>query len=194
MFEDLFNYLWLILFIFVVNIIPISAPPTWLLLTLQNTHNPAQDILLLAFLGVVGSVAGRFVMYWYSRIFAKFIPKNYTRNINYLTKFIRKRHIGVMLGSFLFSLSPLPSNFMFISAGISRLKLLPIIAGFAGGRIISYYAIVYAAQQARIVIEPYLNIDIRIVIDVIGLLSVLALFFINWKNLYLKIKRGRKKA
>ncbi len=142
--------MWKQCFALLVNIVPAFAPPTWILLSIFEINNPSLNSFVLALFGVIGSVSGRFVMYLYSTIVGKYVPRKQADNLNYFKKFVMERRLGVFEATFLYSLSPLPSNFLFITFGISRAKVLPVLVGFALGRLVSYSILVYLSLKASV--------------------------------------------
>ncbi len=180
--EEILTYVEVIFAAFVVNIIPAFAPPTWIVLCMIKINRPELDSLWLAFFGVVGSVAGRLVMYRYSAVLGHHVPRKQAENLRYFRKLVEGRKLGPFIGTFLYSLGPFPSNFLFIGSGISGVNLLPVIAGFALGRFISYTLLVYGSSLAYTYAAGFGIPNLRYVSDVIGLLSVASLMFIDWKK------------
>jgi membrane protein YqaA with SNARE-associated domain len=181
--EELFMYLEVTFVAFLVNVVPAFVPPTWIVLCIFAINNPHLSSLSLAFSGVIGSVAGRFVMYLYSKQLGKYIPHKYAENLEYFKKFIEERKLGLFLGTLLYSLSPLPSNFLFLAFGLSRVELLPVIAGFAIARIISYSSVVYLSTKAFAHLT-FLGIEnVRRIADLLGLLAGVSVIFIDWRKL-----------
>jgi len=145
--QDFLIHLQVIIMAFIVNVIPAFAPPTWIVLGLYKINYPELNYIALAFSGVIGSVSGRSVLYLYSKYFSKILPQNRLENISYMGNFIKNRKMGLFFSTFIYSLNPLPSNFLFISSGISGVRILPIISGFAVGRGISYLSLMYASHK-----------------------------------------------
>ena len=188
---NILSYVWVTFGTFLINIVPAFAPPSWLFLSIHKIGNPQQSVFLIAALGVLGSVLGWAVMYFYSSKLRRFLPKKYLRNADYFRKFAEKQKLGFFAASFLFSLGPLPSNFIFISSGISKIKLLPVLAGFALGRFISYSILVYASFGVMRFFQGF-GVDVKFLADIIGILATVSIFFIDWKKL-VKNKKPSKK-
>jgi membrane protein YqaA with SNARE-associated domain len=184
---SILSYVGMTLTIFLLNIIPAFAPPSWLLLSIYKINNPGQNIFIIALLGVLGSVAGRSVMYAYSSILGNHLPKKYSHNVGHFRVFMEKRKLGLFMTSFLFSLGPLPSNFLFIASGISKTKPMPVFAGFAIGRLISYLAIVYASFAVADIIQSF-GFNVKILADLLGIAASLSIIFIDWKKVLGKEK------
>ena len=184
--DDLLLYLELILFAFLVNVVPALAPPTWIILAMFKNHNPELSILAIAVLGVVGTILGRYVMYLYCRALGRHVPQKYGKNLTYVSRLLGKHKVGLFFGSLLYALSPLPSNFLFISFGVSSLEIFPVLGGFAAGRLISYTALTYATHRVFLFLEALGLANLRLVIDVLGLVGGISVIFIDWESMAAK--------
>jgi membrane protein YqaA with SNARE-associated domain len=190
---ELFSYVAVTLIAFLVNVIPAFAPPTWIVLSLYKINNPQLNSLVLAFCGVIGSIAGRFVMYLYSRVLGKYIPQKQADNLNYFRRFIGEKKLGLFLGTFIYSLGPFPSNFLFIASGISGIEILPVLAGFALGRIISYASFVYISFRAFVFFEFFGIETVRYIADLLGILATVCVIFIDWRKVLEKTTNSKHK-
>ncbi len=181
--EELSMYLEVTIAAFVVNVIPAFAPPTWIVLCIFKINQLEMNSLLVAFFGVIGSVAGRLVMYQYSAMLGRHVPQKQAENISYFRKLVEGKRIGPFIATFIYALSPLPSNFLFIASGISGVKLLPIIAGFAAGRFISYALLVHVSSMTYTFAQKFGMQNLRYIADIIGLLAAASVIFIDWKRI-----------
>jgi len=183
---SLLTYLSVAVTTIVVNVVPALAPPTWLVLALYKINHPYLDILGLAIFGVIGSVVGRYLMYKYSQFFGKYVPKKEVDNLRYFRKFVGETDPRVFIETFLFSLSPLPSNFLFISFGLSSINITPVLFGFALGRLLSYTFLIDASFRSFAYLSAsFGGTEVRIAADVLGLLFAIAIIFIRWKKVYI---------
>jgi uncharacterized membrane protein YdjX (TVP38/TMEM64 family) len=85
----------------------------------------------------------------------------------------------------IYALSPLPSNALFIAFGATKTKLREVLAGFFIGRTISYLFLVFTTKQVFASFEATLagNSSLwTIMIELIGVVAVLAFFFIDWNK------------
>jgi len=179
------DYLIVFAVVFFFNILPAFAPPTWATLSYFKLRNPSLSTLELAIVGVMASTLGRLVLYLYSyQIGRRVIKGERAENLLYLKKLIEEH--GPFWGAFLYALGPLPSNFLFIVAGISGARVVPILAGFFLGRLISYTTLIYLSfrifGKAAETFEEY-----RWVLDIVALLAAVGLVFVDWKKVYLKV-------
>lgn len=132
-------------------------------------------------------------MYLYSKLLGRFIPQKCSDNLNYFKKFIEDRKLGLFLGTLIYTLSPLPSNFLFIAFGASSVEVLPVLAGFALGRALSYACLVYASFKAFVFFKFFGVENVRYVADLLGILAAVSIIFIDWRKVVEKIK-GKDKG
>ena len=185
---DLLLYFQVTLIAFVVNVIPAFVPPTWIVLSMFKIHNPELDTMGIASFGVAGSIVGRYVLYLYCKVFGRFVPSKYGDNVRYISKFLGEKKLGLFLGTFLYALSPLPSNFLFISSGISAVEVLPVLGGFALGRIISYAALIHVSHSVFLFFDSLGLENMRLALDVLGIVAGFAVVLIDWRKVLEKLR------
>jgi membrane protein YqaA with SNARE-associated domain len=138
---DLF-YILTVLFIavFVLNLLPAFAPPTWTTMSFIGIAVPNIDVLLLAFVAAVAATCGRVVLAKLSRLIVrqKLLTEGARRNVDAIKIAIEGQR-ALTLGTFLgYSLSPLPSNYLFIAYGLTSLQIVFLAVPFFIGRFVSY--------------------------------------------------------
>ena len=178
----LLNYVEVILLAFLANVVPAFVPPTWMVLSLYHIDHPFLNTPIVVLLGVVGSVGGRFVMYYYSRLLGRYVPNKYAENLKSFRSLFEKRKFGVFIGSFIYSIGPLPSNILFIASGISRTAILPILGGFALARGVSYLLLISASLRVFSFLEvlgvPY----VKDIVNILGIVAGIAVALVDWKK------------
>lgn len=183
---DLFTVIFQWVVIFLINVIPAFAPPTWMVLSYFYITNP-QNIFFLVFLGVTASTVGRYVLAKISgKIFKKFANAKKKSEIGLLRVRLNKRPLAKFLFSFIFALGPLPSNALFIAAGSTKIKLKEVIIGFFIGRLLSYLFLVYTSERVFTSFEQVLLGEVTfftIWVEILGILSILIFFFIDWTKI-----------
>lgn len=182
------EYLYLFLVVFVFNIVPAFAPPTWLVLSYFKLKNPSLETTIILFVGLVGATLGRLVMYHYSYFFSSFLPKKNKESLRFIGELSQKSMFKVFLGSFIYSLSPLSSNIMFIFSGAGNINRVPLFLGFFFGRMISYGIALVLYVNTINFVEHSLNFDVKNISDIITLIIAIGLMFVDWKGLYGKLK------
>ena len=86
----------------------------------------------------------------------------------------------------IYSLSPLPSNALFIAFGATKTRLREVLAAFLLGRTISYLFLVFTTKQVFTSLEATMQGNASlwtIMIEVIGVIAVIAFFFVDWNKL-----------
>ena len=135
--------------VFLANVVPAFAPPTWALLVLF-TVNYEVNSLPLILTGVIAAVLGRLVLALYFRKFADILPKRWVNNMESAGQYFTAnpdRKFGILA---LFLISPISSAQLFEAAGIMKdLKLRPLLIAFAAGRTLSYSFYVLTARTLK---------------------------------------------
>jgi membrane protein YqaA with SNARE-associated domain len=135
-------YITTVLFIvvFVLNVLPAFAPPTWTTMSFVGLAIPNIDVLLLASVAAVAATCGRIVLAKLSRTLVrqKLLTEQSRRNVDAIKIGIENQR-AMTLGTFLgYSLSPLPSNYLFIAYGLTSLPIVFLSVPFLIGRFVSY--------------------------------------------------------
>jgi len=174
---------WLI--IIGLNVVPAFAPPTWMVLSALYIAYP-QNIFLLVIVGVTASTIGRYLLARGSKFAVQKLAKAEKKeHLEELKGKLDAKPLSKFLFSFVFCLGPLPSNTLFIVAGATGIRLREILAGFFVGRTISYMFLVFTTQKVfaslAATAEGTANM-LTIMIEVIGVLSILFFFFFDWEK------------
>lgn len=177
-----YSYLGIFLVILGVNMSPILMPPSWIVLTSFYLLDPNLNILLLAVVGATGATIGRYFLKRISGIFRKFVGIEQKSNLDVIGKYLNDKKYGYLIASFLFGATPLPSNILFITYGLMRVKNIGIYVGFWFGRTISYIIMIYFGNA---VLRPFFEIfEDRLVgillIDGVGIGMIFLFASINW--------------
>jgi membrane protein YqaA with SNARE-associated domain len=135
-------YIMAVLFVvvFVLNVLPAFAPPTWTTMSFIGLAIPNIDVLLLASVAAVAATCGRIVLAKLSRIIVRqrLLTEQSRLNVDAIRIAIENRR-AVTIGTFLgYSLSPLPSNYLFIAYGLTSLPIAFLSIPFFIGRFVSY--------------------------------------------------------
>jgi hypothetical protein len=105
-------------------------------------------LLALSIGGSIVSAGGRWALARASSGFSRRFMKNQESDMRELGEFLNdhRRHVG--LATFLYTLSPLPSNNLFIAAGMVEIQLLWVFMGFLSGRLIANTALIWTTDKA----------------------------------------------
>jgi len=182
--------------VIVLNAVPAFMPPTWVFLTYIHLTRGG-DLLSLVLIGAVCSTIGRIILAkWSGPLVSAFMSKPMHSNAEFAKKELSHKPFSSFIFTFLYALSPFPSNAIFILAGTAGLRLIPIVAGFFLGRLISYYSLLVAAGFTAGAIGPQLSLEgnYRWLLDILGIAATLVFFLVDWKKILdtFRKKKSRK--
>jgi membrane protein YqaA with SNARE-associated domain len=183
------NYLIMFLAVIGINVIPFLMPPTWLVLAFFY-HNYAFNILLLAAVGAIASTLGRIILSYIGTFSRKAMNKKRQKDMDFVGTAARTHPVKSFFVTFLFSLSPFPSNVYFLGVGMAKARSAAVFAGFFIGRLISYYVMMLTSAIFFTKLEEIFASKLTqiIVIDAIGIIFMAIFLIIDWKTL-IKEKR-----
>lgn len=179
------NYIFLLLIVFGINLLPAFGPPTWLALVIAQWRwhlNPAVVVVL----GVIGAVGGRALL---SIAFARLrdhFPKRYIANLNRAHTKIEQHPSGELAWYVVFLFTPVPSAQLFCAVGLLEMPLTKILITFAVGRLVSYS--IYDATASAIGHEfhslwsKYWGSPLAIALQISFLIGLSVLPLIPWKD------------
>ncbi len=191
----MFDYLSLAILIFLINILPAFMPPTWIVLAIAKINDPSLDPITLTFVGALSSTSGRFVLSYYSGFFRRFFTKNLKEHADQLKTMMERKNIELFFGTLIYSLSPFPSNMIFIADGLTKINSKPIFAGFFLGRLISYFVLVSISHNIFHVLMDYTqNRELIInILDILGIVAAFSMLLVDWKKLVPQAKSNKGK-
>lgn len=182
----------------VLNTIPAFMPPTWSLLAYFHLQH-GLPVWPLAFTGALAAMTGRAILAMSARIFGvRFLSKERQASIESLREMLLQRK-GLSLSLLaLFAIGPIPTNHLFIAAGLARVPLLPVVLVFGVTRFVSYVLWVLAAdvaaQSLRDVIAPSLGSGFAVALQIAGFIALILLFRIDWTRLLRRWHRPHRDA
>ena len=180
-------YLTVLAVVFLANVVPAFAPPTWTILVLF-TINYDVAALPLIITGVIAASLGRLVLALYFRKFAEIMPKRWVKNMESAGQYFTAnsdRKFGILA---LFLISPISSAQLFEAAGIMKdLKLRPLLTAFALGRCVTYSFYVLTASTVKAtnfgeLIVQELKSPIAITLQILMIFGLVALGNVKWKR------------
>ena len=168
-----------------MNASPILMPPTWIVLSSFYAIDPALNIPSLSIIGATGALIGRIILMYISRFFRRFIGTERKSSLDTLAEYMKKKKYGYFSASFIFAITPLPSNLLFMVYGIMRVKNISLFAGFWVGRAAAYYIMI---SISTVTLKPFLELfdDSLVgilVTDVSSLVMIVIFACINWNKL-----------
>jgi len=179
------SYLGIFLLLIVMNTSPILMPPTWIVLASFYNIDPTLDQPTLAIVGATGALIGRVILMYISRFFSRFMGTERKSSLDTLAEYMKKKKYGYFSASFLFAITPLPSNLLFMAYGIMRVKNIAIFAGFWVGRAIAYYVMI---SISTVTLKPFLELfdDSLVgvlVTDISSIIMIVIFACVNWNKL-----------
>jgi hypothetical protein len=135
--------------VFGVNLLPAFGPPTWAVLVFFRFRYGEIPIALLIVGGALAAVSGRLLLALAFRGFGRFLPAKRTESLEVLGRVLGQSRGGLVSSFVFFAVAPVPSAQMFEAAGLSRIRLAPLLSAFFVGRLVSYSLYVGAASAAH---------------------------------------------
>ncbi|HXI90096.1 MAG TPA: hypothetical protein VNO24_08790 [Blastocatellia bacterium] len=191
LFHTFLVFLIIFLVVFVLNVVPIFAPPTWSVLSFIAIRFNS-NIILLAAVGAVAATLGRLVLAKLSTVIVRqrFMSDETRKNIDAVKERL-ERNSKVTFGAVLFyAFSPFPSNHLFIAYGLTALKLKLIAIPFLLGRIVSYAFLAFTASSVAQMLD-YESVNSRsffsyyfVASQLFGLLTIYVFTRIDWDRVF----------
>ena len=177
-----------------LNAVPAFMPPTWSVLAYFHLQE-GLPILGLAATGAVGATAGRALLALLSRVVGtRMLPHRWQANIATLAAEMQRRRELGFAALALFALGPVPSNQLFVAAGIARAPLAPILIVFAVARFVSYLIWINVAETAATsleeVVTPRFGAEAATLAQIVGFLLLIAAMQLDWSRLLSKHSHG----
>jgi membrane protein YqaA with SNARE-associated domain len=153
---DVKYLLFLFAAVFVLNVIPAFAPPTWLAMSWIGFQRPEANPFLIALVAACAATCARLVL---ARSAGRLVRSRWLHeadreNIDTLKSRLSRHRAATAGAILLYAFSPLPSNYLFIAYGLMRANLWLIGVPFFVGRVASYAAWASLAQWVHGFIDP----------------------------------------
>jgi uncharacterized membrane protein YdjX (TVP38/TMEM64 family) len=133
---------------FAVDVVPFPLPPAFTVMMLLQILFDLNVWLVIA-LGVLGSIAGRYVLSVYiPHVSGRLFKPAKNEDVQYLGRKLKQKGWKSQALVLVYSLMPLPTTPLFIAGGMARLKPWQIIPAFVVGKIISDTAAVFMGNSA----------------------------------------------
>lgn len=181
-----YTYPFVFIIIFVLSIIPILTPPTWIVVVSAYSLNDQLNPILLPVVGATAAITGRLILLQLSTIGRRAINDYRKSSLEKLRKYLEKTRYGYLIGTLIFALLPLPSNMLFISYGLINAKSISIVVGFWIGRFLAYIIMIYISQYFFNSFTEILDSDIQnlLVLNIAGIVMTVFMLLIDWNILF----------
>lgn len=180
------HYLLVFLGALLFDIVPFPfAPAFTIMVFLQILFD--LNVWAVIFIGVLGSVLGRFILLLYAPLLAnKFLKASKNDDIKFLGDKMNENKWKGVLVVLAYSLLPLPTTPLFLGAGISKIKPVYIIIPFLIGKFtsdsIALHLGKFAAQNQQSIIDNIFSWQ-SIFSFSLGFIMLFCLFFVDWRIL-----------
>jgi len=174
---------------FLFDVVPFPFPPAFTIMVFLQIYFHL-NIWMVIFIGVAGSIMGRYVLTLYIPFIAGSIFKPAkNEDVQYLGKILKEKGWKSQMVIIAYSLLPLPTTPLFVAAGMANLKPLYIIPAFFVGKFTSDTILVHLGKYGTENTEKMLQGAFSwqsFTSLAIGLLMISALLFIDWRSLIQK--------
>jgi hypothetical protein len=175
------------LFVYLLNVIPAFAPPTWMVFSFLGFRNAGANMVLLAVVGAVAATLGRVSLAKMSRVIIRrrFMSRSARESVDAIRVRLEQRRKLTFSVFLLYAFTPFPSNYLFIAYGLTAMDLLLIAVPFFIGRSITYsfWGVTSALVARRINhVAPLSYLSAYFIITQIALLYGVYLFTrVDWR-------------
>lgn len=181
---------------FAINLVPAFMPSTWMVMAFFYIKF-GLPLLILTVGGAIASALGRILLAKASTAFKRRFMRSQQSDLDDLGGFLNEHRRYVGPAVFAYSLTPLPTNNLFIAAGMAEVNMVAVVSGFIAARVIANTFWVWTTHKAFTslgdVFESTLTGPWGIALEVAGLLSVVLLFKLPWAKWLRRLTGGRER-
>jgi membrane protein DedA with SNARE-associated domain len=180
------------LVVYLLNLIPAFAPPTWMVFSFIGLRHPELNMPELALVGALAATLGRATLAKLARVIVRnrFLSRRSRENIDSIKVRLEERPKLTFSVFLIYAFGPLPSNYLFIAYGLTTMDLSRIAIPFFLGRAVSYsfwgLASSFVGRRASraIAAHPLSYLSVYFVVTQIFLLYLVYLFTrVDWRYL-----------
>lgn len=182
MLEDSGWILLAFLIAFVINVVPAFMPSTWMVLAFFRIQF-GLPILPLTVGGALFSGLGRIVLAKETSFFhRRFLKRD--GEMGEVKTYLDKRRNYVGLATFFYCLAPLPTNNLFVAAGVVGVSLSRVMLGFFAGRLIADTFYVWTTDRVFAnfgnVFEEFYTDWTAVLVQTLSVIGALLLIVVPW--------------
>lgn len=179
------GYLGVGVLVYLLNLAPAFVPPTWVVLLMIYALDPRLDIFALTLVGAISSTLGRLTLTLMAKKMNFVLSEKEKEEMKIINKLLSKTKGFGFVSSLIVGLTPIPSNAYFIIIGLIGWWSFGVFAGFFAGRMITYFIPLALLKVSLKAINEIAGFDYlsRIVLDALGLVSIVIFLKIDWKKL-----------
>lgn len=169
--------------IFIINMIPAFMPASWMVMSFFYIQFDL-PLLVLTVGGAIVSGFGRMVLAKESTFVKRHFMQDRAQDLDDLGEFLSTRHRWLAPTTFAYSLLPLPTNNLFVAAGLAEVRLSFVLLGFWAARIPADTFFVWSADQVfdslGDVFKGAFGSWLAIAFQLLGVLSLVLLYRLPW--------------
>jgi membrane protein DedA with SNARE-associated domain len=173
---------------FIVDLIPVFAPPAWMFMVflLVKFHLNPWAVLVS---GVVGSTIGRYIFSLYvPKIADKLIKQHKQDELEFVGKKMSQKLWPSWLFVFIYTLTPLSTAALFTAAALAKVKAVRTVPPFFFGKFVSDAMMILAGRYAvQNLVHSTFSVK-GIAIIVFSLVIIGGFLFVDWRMLLQKKK------
>lgn len=180
----------LVAVVFLFNVAPAFAPPTWSVLVLFSLNSDLHPFVLVL-LGAISAGSGRLVLAKSTGLLRNRINKKTLENLKDAQQLLEEKSSRKFITVLLFIISPLPSAQLFEAAGLIGVKLIPLTIAFFSGRLITYSFYITGANELKAhgiaeLITKELTSVWAILLQLLMIAGVVLLTRVRWSRFHKK--------
>ncbi|RZF31251.1 hypothetical protein EVC45_01985 [Paraburkholderia sp. UYCP14C] len=147
--------------VLLINLTPAFAPPTWMAMLWVGFNVPEGNPFVFALIAASAATLGRLILATFARtlVRGRLMREADRENIDVVRIWLEKHKTMTASAFFLYSLSPFPSNYLFIAYGLSGLPLRVIGVAFFIGRTVSYAVWAHLGRFVSAHIDPEVQFE-----------------------------------
>jgi hypothetical protein len=168
--------------VFLINLSPGFMPSSWMVLAFFYIKFDL-PLIPLALTGAIVSGFGRYFLAKGSGLVTTTLFKRKEQDLRKLGEYLESRNKLVAGFVFLYSLLPLPTNNLFLAAGMTRINLASVLAGFWAARLPADLFWIWTTNATFRNLEDVFGRStnfLAIGLQFGAVLSVAALYFVPW--------------
>lgn len=180
------DLLWLLAafaFIFAINLVPAFMPSSWMVMAFFYIQFDL-PLLPLTLIGALVSGLGRLVLARGSTFVKRRFMRSRAEELDELGAFLEQRHRWLAPTAFLYALTPLPTNTLFVAAGLAEVRLVWVLAGFWSARMIADTFFVWTTDRVFSsigdVFEGAFGSWLAVALQSMSVVSIVLLYRLPW--------------
>jgi hypothetical protein len=183
--------------IFAINLMPALMPASWMVMAFFYIQFDL-PLLVLTIGGAIASACGRLLLAKGSAWTKRALPRASREDLDELGAFLDERRHVLAPTAFLYALTPLPTNNLFVAAGLAGVSLVHVIAGFLAARMIVDSIFVWTTERVfdnlGDVFSGAYGSWVAIALQAASVTSILLLYRVPWARWLRRLFQPRATA